>query len=1046
MNLIKAFVRRPVTTIMMISVFVVLGYVSFQRMVVDLFPEIEIPLVQIISVYPGAGPAEIESQMVKKIEDEVSGISDIKEMRSEISEGYAFTIVRFNLGVDVDIKALDIKDKIEQIKRELPDAAEDPLVAKFDPLTMPVVKVALTSDRLNEKELYQLADEKIKDHFSQLTGVAKVEVLGGAQRQINVYAKPEKLRQYGLTPTDLVKTLGQENLDIPAGNIKKELREVGVRFKGEAESVEEIEGLTFNAPRHGVIRLSDVARIEDGNEEQDSLVRYRKKGEGEGGNAVLLDIYKRSDGNVIEVSDGVRGIEDEVREKLPAGVELHIAGDESEFIRDAVNNALSNIFYGVLLCALVLWVFLRDLRFTFVAAVVIPTSIMSAFLLMDAFNFTVNVLTLSALGVSIGALVANAIVVLENIARQKEQGLSADDSATKGTSQVAVAVMAAGGTNIVVFTPIAFMGGIVGQFFYQFGLTVVFATIFSLLASFSLTPMLSAVALRGRTESRQERLKITRILHFPLNLFNRFFEGTQAAYDRTLHPVLRHPWLTLLFTLLVFAGSIYLAVNYIGGAFVPSSDRGEFTIVAQLPKGSTLKASRRTIAQIESVITEEVPELEDFTSQSGGENTGLDEVQVKVRLTDLAERTRTQEEVMYDLQEPLSRIPGAEIYTRTAAEGPGESDLDIDLYGPDYDKLIELSRKVREKILSTGNFRAVFNTYRIPKDEIHFNPELYKRAAFMVPNAYMGMIMRYSIEGEQASVLRVGGEEYDIKVRMESSNRDSASDVWNYQMATPKGMVPLSSLGKFERTEGTASISRKDKRRTISLRCFIANKSLTENTQLLEKKFDNMEEFQGDYDYEFAGTAQEQQETQQHILFAFILAVILTYMLLAAILNSFVHPLTILVTVPLGMVGVFLALFFSGITLNVMSMMAIVMLVGIVVNNAILIIDYALQKLNTEGGPVADCVQQASVVRFRAVLMASLAIIAGILPQVFGGSGSEFSRPIGVATIGGVGVSLVFTYFTVPALFLVVERMMRGTKRAATWTWKKLSPDNNQTK
>jgi len=1040
MNLIKAFVRRPVTTIMMISVFVVLGFVSFQRMVIDLMPEIDFPLVQIVSVYPGAGPEEIESQMVEKIEDEVSNISDIKEMQSEISEGYAFTIVRFTLGSDVDIKALDVKDKIEQIKRELPDAAEDPIVAKYDPLSMPVVKVALTSDRLNEKELYQLADEKIKDYYAQISGVAKVELLGGSERQINVYAKPEKLRQYGLTPVDLVKTLGQENLDIPAGNIKKGLREIGVRYKGEADSVEEVSELTFNAPRHGVIKLSDVARIEDGSKEPDSLVRYQEKGEGESQNAVLLDIYKRSDGNVIEVSDGVREIQDEIEDNLPAGVKLHIADDTSDFIRNSVDNALSNIFYGVLLCALVLWIFLRDLRFTFVAAVVIPTSIISAFLLMDAFNFTVNILTLSALGVSIGALVANAIVVLENIARQKEQGLDANESAIKGTSQVAVAVMAAGGTNIVVFTPIAFMGGIVGQFFYQFGLTVVFATIFSLLASFSLTPMLSALALRGRKEGQKEKTIVARVIHAPLNLINRFFEAVQAAYDRTLYPVLRHPLLTLLFTLLVFAGSVFIAMNYIGGEFFPTSDRGELTIMAQLPKGSTMKASERVIGQIEQVITEDVDELKDYSAQAGGENTGFDEVEVKLRLVDLAERTRSQEEIMYALQGPLSRIPGAEIYTRATQQGPGESDLDINLFGPDYDKLAEVSEKVRDTIIATGNFRAVFNTYRTPKDEIHFYPEIYKRAAYAVPNAYLGTVMRYSIEGQESSVLRVGGEEYDIKVRLEETARNSAEDALNYQVGTPKGMVPMSSLGTFERTQATASLKRRDKRRVISMRCFIANKSLTENMEILEEEFKKIEAFEGDYDYEFAGSAQEQQETFSHIIFAFVLAVILTYMLLAAILNSFVHPITILMTVPLGLVGVFFALFFTGITLNIMSMMAIVMLVGIVVNNAILIIDYALQQMNSCDDSVDDCVHRASVVRFRAVLMASLAIIAGIVPQVFGGSGAEFSRPIGAATIGGVGVSLVFTYFTIPALFVVVEKSMNAIKRAASWTVKKLTP------
>ncbi len=1034
MNLIKTFVGRPVTTVMIVMVFVVLGVQSYSRMVVDLFPELDFPLVQIVCIYPGAGPDEIESQMIKKIEDEVSNISDIKTIQSEINESYGYIIVRFKLGVDIDVKALDVKDKVEGIKQDLPEDAEDPVIAKYDPLSMPVIKVAVLSDQHTPLELYEMADKDLKNYFSQASGVAKVEVLGGAKRQINVLVKLEKLAQYHMTLTDVVQHLGQENLDVPAGNVYKRDGEVGVRFKAEAKSIEEIENVTFYAPGHGVIRLKDIARIEDGSEQVKSFVRFLGK------EAVLLDIYKRSDGNAIEVADGIDKRLEKAAEMVPPGVTLQKADDSSTFIRSAVKNATSNIFLGVIFCAIVLYVFLRDLRITVVASAVIPTSIISAFLLMDAFGFTMNMLSLAALGISIGTLVANAIVVLENITRHIEMGKDVKDAAVVGTSEIAVAVLAAAGTNIVVFTPIAFMGGIVGQFFYQFGLTVVFATIFSLVASFSLTPMLSSIFLRKKEEGEKPRLLVTRLLHAPLEVFQKGVDWIKEIYVASVEPALKHPWLTVLATIVI--SFLFLSlIRFVGGEFFPVSDEGVFNVKAQMPKGTSYSSALELVRKIETVIREEVPEAEllDYTAQAGGENVGFDEIAVKVRLVDMEKRDRDFEEIMYSLQEDLAKIPGAEIYTTGSEQGgPGTSDLDIEVRGPDYDKLAEISSQLREIMLETGNFRAVVNSYRIPKDEIHFIPNQYRKANYGLPNAYLGINMRYMIEGQKGAVLRVGGEEYEIVARLEESARDSETDLASYKVMSPSGAIPLSQLGEFKVTKGYSSIKRVDKERVILLYSYISNLTLNENQALLAENFKKVD-FPPGYSYKFAGNAEEMQETFQNIMVAFILAVILTYMLLAAILNSFVHPITIGVTVLYGVVGVVLTLFFTGLTINVMSLMAVVMLVGIVVNNGILIIDYAIQRTRECDATLAHCVKEAADVRFRAILMTNLAIIAGIAPQIFGGSGTEYLVPIAAATMGGVAVSTIFTFYAVPALFVVMETITGSSGKVIGKVWGRLS-------
>ena len=1021
MGWIDNFVRRPVTTIMAVSVFVVLGFVGYKRMVVDLFPELKFPLVQIISVYPGAGPEELESQMVRKIEDEISNISDIKHINSRVYEGYAWTVVEFNLGVDVNIKALEVKDKVELIKRDFPEAAEDPVIAKFDPLSIPVVKLALLSKDLSGTELYELADKELKNLFGQVSGVAKVDIIGGTRRQINVWARLDKLSQYGLSILDLFSVIGQQNLDIPAGNLKQKTREIGVRFKGEARTPKEIANLTFPVPYRGsVIRLSDVARVEDGSEEAKSLVRFN------GENAVILDIYKRSDGNTIQVADGTYQKIEEVKKILPSGVDLRVSEDNSSYIRNAVKDALSNIFQGVLLCAFLLWIFLRDIRITFVAAVVIPTSIISAFMLMGFSKFTVNIMTLSALGVSIGALVANAIVVLENITRFIEKGKGPREAAVIGTQGVLVAVIASAGTNVVVFAPIAFMGGIVGMFFYQFGLTVVYATLFSIFASFSLTPMLAANLIKA--EGEKSHSQIFQFIHRPLDWFDRGLQFVQDRYARSLAPVLRHPYWTGVTTLLIFFASFFL-MKFVGGEFFPQSDQNRFTVLAQLPKGATERAASGVLAEIERLIQAEIPsEMLDYTARAGGESVGFDEAVVSVRLVDKMKRTRSDKEIMYSLQSALAKIPGAEIVTFGEEHAGSRADIDVEVYGPDYRKAAELARQIRGIVMETGNFRAVFNTYREPKDEVHFVPDAHRRSKYGVPNVALGLTLRDSIEGEKAGVLRMDGEEYKVKVRLEEADRNSVQDLKTYRVPTPKGPVPLSTLGTFARARGIANLERREKERQIALECFISSKSQTENVALIQQKLKDFK-FPPGYYYKFGSNVQMQQETSSNIVFAFILAVILTYMLLAAILDSMIHPITIMAAVPLGLVGVIMALFFSGTSMNLMSMMAIVMLVGIVVNNAILIIDYAMENIRNKAGDLTFCVQDASVVKFRAVLMTTLAVIVGILPQLPKGSGSEFMRPIAITSIGGIGISAFFTMYTIPALFLIVESLTQKIKK-----------------
>ncbi len=1009
MHPIRAFINRPVTTVMLVSVFVVLGVIAYQRLNMDLFPEIDFPLVMITLVYEGAAPEEIETQLVKKVEDAVASISDIKHMESYVHEHYALVFIEFSFGVDVDIKALEIKDKVEAIAQDLPEDADRPLIEQFDPFDEPTLSVALFSDSLPLSEIYALADGRLKDAFGRVTGVARVDVVGGRERQINVRIAPVALMNYRISILDVIAAIKNANLDVPAGTLDRGMLEIGVRLKGQFEGVEEIRNLRIAIEDVGIIRLRDVATVEDAFKDITSQARFM------GEEAVILEIFKQSDANVVATADGVYRALEQIRGSLPEGLHMVLATDESTFIRDSVGDALTSIVLGVLLTTAVLFLFLGDIRVALVAAVVIPTSLISSFIVMQALGFTINIITLMALGVSIGALVANAIVIIENIYSHVQVHEDPREGAARGTAEVLVAVLAAAGTNIVVFIPIAFMKGVFGQVFYPFGLTVVAATAFSLLASFSLTPMLAAYALRRGGSSGFG------IIGPHLRFFARAIGALKAEYLRLLRICLSFRGLTLLVTLATVLGAVFLA-RYVGGEPFPTSDSSEITIEAELSQDAALHAATLTLDRIEERVRA-IPELRDYSSTIGGENKGLSDVTVRVRLGDLEQRSRSDQAIAEGLIAPLCTIPDMDFSVSAGRSSGHEGDMNIELYGPDYDELVNLSYAVKDIMDATGNFQSIISSYKPPRKELRFVPDGYKTSAYGGNNALLGTVLRASIEGVVPSVLREGGEEYDIHVALSDRYTTALTPLGALLVPLGKEMElnPITQVGTFLPAVAESKIERKDKERKITLTAYIGRRTLTENIAILEKQFTGLELKEG-YRIEFAGDVEINREARASTSEAFIIASILTFMLLAAILNSFVHPFTILLSVPLGLAGVLYALFFSGITLNMMSMMSIVMLVGIVVNSAILIIDQAMAA-TAAGEEAVAAVTQACADKFRPILMTNIAIICGLLPQAFGGSGASFRSALALPTIGGIILSTFFTMFFIPVVFVLVERL-----------------------
>ena len=1003
-------VKKPVLATMMILVFVVLGFFSYQRLSIDLMPEIDLPFVTITTVYPGAGPNEVESQITELIEEEAISVSNVKRVDSYSQENVSIVMIEFELGIDVNIAAIEVKDKVDAIRFQLPNDAEQPSIVKFDIGAQPIMDLAVSGARPLE-EIFELTDKTIEDQLARVDGVASIDIVGGKEREIQVNLSKEKLSGYGLSIMNLAQSVAMGNLSVPAGYITQTREEFTVRLLGEFTDLQQLRDLEIFLPSGGSVQLKELGTIADSFKDQRKLARYNDE------TCVGVSIRKRSDANAVRTADGVMKALERLRKTIPNDVNITVVDNNSIFIKDSVRDVITNIIIGIVLTSIVLYFFLHTLRATIIVAITMPASIIATFLLIYFAGFTLNVMTLMALGLSIGMLVANSIVVLENIARRIDLGESPKLAAENGTSEIAVAVIAAAMTNVVVFTPIAFMSGIVGQFFKQFGLTVVFATIFSLFMSFTLTPMLASKLLKKQRADGERR-----------GLMRGFFRGWDNVYGKleqwyrgTLDWSLGHRWVIVLATIVAFAGAIFM-FRFIGGEFMPEIDQGVMNVNLEMPPGTSLQKTDSALAQVETII-ENVPEVEGIYSTLGGGGTdaGVEFAEVLVILKE--ERTRLTSEVSEEIRALLKgKIPDAKLAITSQGGPGGGSDIQVEITGTEPEQLAVIAQKVKAIIDSIPGTVDSKTSVKTGKPELTIVPDRNKLKEYGVTVGQLGGALRTSLTGEVASLYKESGEEYDIRIRLTETDRDIAEDAKQILIQTRKGMTPITALGEIVQREGETRIIRKNKQRFVTVEANIAEGTLNEITNQIRAQTDQLQLPPG-YAIFFGGQAEMQAESFGSIFTALIMAIILTYMLLAAILGSYIHPFTIMITLPLGLIGAVVALFVAGISINVFSLMAIVMLVGIVVNNAILLIDYTT-VLRERGYDMRDAVLEACPVRLRPVLMTNIAIAVGMLPQALGtGGAAAFRASMAAVTIGGVIISTLFTLYVIPAVYTAMDRL-----------------------
>ncbi|MDD5538987.1 MAG: efflux RND transporter permease subunit, partial [Candidatus Omnitrophica bacterium] len=763
--------------------------------------------------------------------------------------------------------------------------------------------------------------------------------------------------------------------------------------------------------------LKDIAVIEDSYKKIDTMARYNGK------EVVGLSVNKASDGNAVSIAKEMRRKLDAFRAILPPGVKLDVATDTTTFIVDETNATILNIFIGLLLTAAILYLFMGRWDIAFIACIIIPTSIVSTLFPMWMSKFSINMLTLLAIASVLGTLISNAIVIIENVSVHLERSDDPQKAAIEGTQEVFIPILAATGTNLVVFMPLSMMSGIVGVFMKSFGLTVVYATLFSLLASFALTPMLCAALLRpkkGRKAGGGNPNALLEALFAPLHWMRQGIDAgmefLKKEYKYIFDLIFRYPKMTIICVVLLFFGSLAL-MPFLESDFTPKSDEDQFIINMVLPQGSTIERTLEACRLVEGYI-EKIPEKKSYLTNIG-EN-GVENAKITLDLVPLKDRKRADTEIMDELTRFIAAIPDVEVsYDRGMSAEAGTGDVAIDLYGIDYDTMIRLSQQMKGLMEQSGYFKSVILSYKFPGDEVRLKPLQEKIAEYGLTAATVGTSFRSSVYGEDTNTYKEKGEEYKINIELNDAYAQEADDIKVISVLSRKGLIPLDELGTLVIDKTVPMIRHRDRARVIHLDGFLGKSSMGVVSGILDKRFRAMQ-FPEGYGYRYVGNAEHMDEATRELGKAFVLGVILTFMLLCALMNSLIaYPLAIMTTVATSLIGIILGLFFLGLSVNIASMMGIVMLVGMVVNNAILLLDYTLIKMR-EGVPVKEALWIGATEKFRAIMMTSIAIILGVLPQLW--SVMEAKRAMGGVMAGGMLASIVFTFILVPVVFWYLDR------------------------
>ncbi|MDR1728913.1 MAG: efflux RND transporter permease subunit [Acidobacteriota bacterium] len=1023
-------VKQPVFATMMMVALVVLGIFSYRELSVDLFPDVDLPVVTVQTTYPGVAPETVETEVTKRIEEAINPIEGVKHITSTTTEGISVVVTEFELGTDIHTAAQDVRSKVSALRRDFPAGVDEPVIDRMDPGDLPVISLSVASPELTHKELTSLTEKVVKKRLENIEGVGSVKIIGGQRREIEVYLDPARLKTYGLTVPEVVQALASENIEIPAGKVQGAAVEELVRVEGKAVAPEDFDALIVKNIQGVPIRLGEVARVEDGYEEQRTLALDR------GERALALEIRKQSGGNTVDVAESVKAEIPRLNQELPGGARLGIVKDSSQFIRESVDDVQSTLVLGALFTVFIVYLFLNSWRSTVITGLTLPVSIISSFIVMGIMDFSLNILTLLGLSLSVGLLIDDAIVVRENIVRHMQFGKDHFEAAREGTSEIGLAVMATTFSIIAVFVPIAFMKGIVGRFFFEFGITVAFAVMVSLFVSFTMDPMLSSRWYDPATEAGAERRGLSRLLE----AFDRRFVELGGVYEKVIAAALRHRLLVVGAAALFFAGGLAV-FGSLGQEFMPGYDRGEFQVSFKAASGNTIEQTEAIANEIAAAVAAKPGVDYVFTTIGAGESAAINEGSVYVKLKDKGARALTDDELRGGLRRDLASYGRAITSIEDVPDLGDARPVQLSVQGPDMAVLDELSAEVVDAIAGVPG--AVDLDRSLDRDKPELLARIDRRVAsdLGVNLQTLAVTLRALLNGEVATQFEdEDGDAYDVRVRLDAADRRSLDALLGIDIPSSKKdaagrdiRIPIGQVAEFTRGSSLAQIRHMDLAREVRVFANTYGRPMGDVEADIQKALDEKVLFPPGYSARFTGDAEEMNSTFGYIYEALVLAVIFIYLILASQFGSFTHPLAIMLALPLSLIGVAVILLLTRDTLNIMSMIGLILLMGLVTKNAILLIDYANRR-RREGMERTAALVEAGKTRFRPIIMTTLAMIFGMLPLAFEiGAGSELRSPMARSVIGGLITSTLLTLIVVPVAYSLLDdltaRLFKGTSK-----------------
>ena len=1029
MNLPNFSVNRPVTILMLFIGLILIGLISYQNLGLDLLPDLSFPMSAIIVSYSGVAPQEIENMITIPLEEAVGTIQGVKKISSYSREGSSVVLMEFNWGTNMDVSALNIREKIDQVKGFLPNDAGDPIVIKFDPSLMPILILGVDSEEKDLQKLQEYAEDIIKPRLERMEEVASVTINGGLDREILVSIDSDKLRSNQLSFNQVTAALAGEIINLPAGTLKEGTINFLIRTLGRFEKVQDIEDILISNIRGKKIYLGDIAKIEDTFEERSSITFVNGKP------GIMVSLQKESGKNTVTVAKRVFKELETIQKLLPDDISITPVFDSSDFIKKTISQVGWVALYGAIIAVFVLFFFLGNFSSTLIISFAIPISLIFTFTLLYFSNLTLNMMTLGGLALGIGMMVDNSIVVLENIFRYRELGTNIKESACLGASEVGTAISASTFTTIAVFLPILYVQGIASELFRPMGYTITFSLLTSLLVALTLVPMLSSKILHLKVRENSSSFFKENLSQNSLRKGGRIFNFVREEYSRLISWSLRHRGIVFILAVIIFVGSIML-IPFVGTEFMPSSDQGQFNINITLPTGTNLETTRKVVGEVEKIVSK-LPEMKSMLTTAGegsggmgfssqGGNSGT----IMVNLVDQNKRDRSMVQIINQLREKIGTYPDAQIkFSEQSMSFSSGSDLEVKISGDSLDELENIANRILVSIAEVEGVYDLESSVEDVRPELHVNIDREKANLYGLNTVQIASTVHDALLGRVASIYQEKGEQIDIRIRLEEEDRNSIEEVENLLISSSVGLqIPLKEIAEVTVGSGPKGIDRENQQRIVNVSGSISGRVLGKVIQDAQQKLETLV-LPEDYRYEFVGQNREMQESFLQLALALVLSIILVYMIIAAQFESLLMPLAVMFSVPFSLIGVVLALLLTDKSLNVLSYIGIIMLVGIVVNNSIVLIDY-INQLRQKGMERKEAIILGGKTRLRPILMTMFTTVLALVPMAIGiGEGAELRAPMAITIIGGLSSSTFLSLIIVPIFYTFLDDLSQKITR-----------------